>query len=190
MTNDLSTMLGEHLKRALPNKGNPNETISNTGHDCRLPVFAGFPVSLDPRTGERASTSLLVHCTTCGTYWGVVKRRGYGADLLWVQRRSRPWQAKQAVDFDAARYYAKPDPASIDWNQRPRPKKPNGLSWYQLEFPELLGEGENRCTSTHRSGHGKIGEPTVWTTHQCMLKTGHSGMHESTSEYTVMIGWS
>jgi hypothetical protein len=194
LSKDLSRDLAALMERIRPVSDHQNITVSSEGHHCNLPVFIGYPVSLDPRTGERASPLLIVRCTVCSTFWGVKRHRpSYGPDLVWVEKRPRMHRTLMslralAVDFNADVAYRKPDPMTIDWSLG-GPRKLNGMRWRQAEFPEMLGEGAEQCTSHTRQGHGRLDGPTEWTTYQCLLKKHHAGMHEAYSDDSGIFGW-
>ena len=191
---EYSAPLAAIMSAARPYSREQNSTISASGHNCKLPVFVGFPVALDPRTGERASVELVVQCTGCSAFWCVMSLRDTsGPDLVWYQKspwttRGRESLARRAVAFDAATAYAPPDPTKVDWTRPPR--KLNGMPWYQLEFAVMLGYGADLCQSTTQMGHGKIGGPTMWMTYHCVLKLGHQSGHESPSAESGVVGWS
>lgn len=190
---DISTQLAQFMERLKPWSSNENLSISRNGHSCRLPVWVGFPVSLDPRTYRRANTRLLVQCEVCSALWGVTHaydRRG--PDLVWFEWRLPRWVrslvAAHAVTFNADIAYQRPNLATIDWSDPPR--KPNGMPWHRIEFPELLGDGPEQCPSTTATGHGKINDQTNWTTHRCLLRVNHDKLHEALSKDTGVVGWS
>lgn len=193
MSKNISRELEEFEARFRPLNSHSNTTVSRNGHNCNLPVFIGAPVSLDPRTGERASRRLIVRCTICSTLWGV-RHSSYGfdgPDLVWFEKRPvAKWLLKhRAINFNASVAYKKPDPTAIDWSLE-GPRKLNGMRWNQIEFPEMLGTKLDQCSATTRLGHAKNGEKMRWASYRCLLKTEHRGLHESFSADSGAIGWS
>jgi len=196
MASTPTSILDAVVERHRPATTRRNSTVARNGHDCKLPVWVGYPVSLDPRTGGRAEAGLVVQCEDCDALWRVVKIRGIvrnGPDLIWSQlrpftSRGRRRLAKGAVPFNATTAYAKPDPKTIDWSAG-GPRRANGMKWWQMDFEEMLGHGVDRCVSTTRSGHGPIGGPMTYTDHTCVLKVAHAGLHESPDSACGAIGW-
>lgn len=175
----------------------PNSSVARNGHNCNLPTWVGFPVSLDPRNYRRAEPGLIVHCEICDALWKVVQPSWptrNGPDLLWVEQLPRRKSARSrllgaAIDFNEAKAWTPPDPTTIDWSGD-RPLRPNGREWWQMEFEQMLGHGTNRCASESRTGH-KFGDgPWEYTNHHCVLKVSHQGVHESPDSHTGGYGWS
>jgi hypothetical protein len=85
------------------------------------------------------------------------------------------------VTYDAVAARRKPDPDSIDWSQPETiPRKPNGMRWSQLEFPEMLGEGAQQCGS----------RTCLERLYLCLLRTGHDGLHEALTGSCGVVSWS
>jgi hypothetical protein len=198
LTRNHTSEIDSVIERYRPISSHPNTTRARNGHDCKLPVWVGFPVALNPHTGKRAEVGLIVHCEVCDALWEVIKApihiRVNGPDLLWIEQRRLTKRRRKrlmngAIDFSEATAYAKPDPAGIDWSVD-RPRRPNGMHWWQMDFEEMRGYGDNRCESTSRIGHGPIGGLMTYFTHQCVLKKDHAGSHESPDPHSGAHGWS
>lgn len=163
-------------------------TVSRSGHDCRLPQWIQVPNARDPRTGENAKPGLLVNCK-CGAQWIVKEVRRHYDDkrpgLIWHQRRFR---RAGGVDFDPDVAWAKPDPLSVDWDAG-KPRRPNGTNWWQLDFPELLGSGNDLCSSTNTYGYAPPGGRMNRYTDRCLLKANHKGGHEAFGKHGLPRGW-
>lgn len=177
-----------------PSRSNPS--VARSGHNCDLPVWVGFPVSLNPDTCHRAEPGLVVHCEICDALWKVVNapRNMDGPDLIWVEQTprrmsSRSWLLGRAIRFNVVTAWAKPDPATIDWSEE-KPLRPNGMPWWQMDFEEMLGHGVDQCTSTYETGYGPIGGPMSHYTLRCVLKVEHQGLHESPDPHSGACGWS
>jgi hypothetical protein len=175
-----------------------HETVSRSGHNCKLPIWWGIPFALDPRTYDRADTDLIVRCAGCSALWGVFTPRfSRDSNRFWSELRpsaplKRFRRLRRVVVFDADLAYQTPDPLTIDWSSG-YPRKPDGRYWWQIEFPQMLGAGTNRCASQLQQGYGNKGEPfenTRWVTHRCALKVGHAGSHEDFIDECVYVGWS
>jgi len=193
LSNHNTQLLAEVVERYRPRDGGPNPSVAANGHDCRLPVYVAYPVSLDPRTGEKAADDLIVQCELCTAFWAVERRHHGRPDLVWAERRPRRRSriaglARRATVFNGDTAYLPPDPLLVDWSDpHNRPIKLGGLGWFQCEFNELISYDGAPCLATTDRGHAPPGGPMVTTTYQCVLLPEHKGLHESPCPYTGMV---
>lgn len=177
---------------------NRNVTISTSGHNCKIPVWVQIPVSIVPWKGGRAPVGYIVQCEICKAYWQArsVRARLGEPDLIWVQItkvRTNWWSRGQeptpdlVFNHDVA--WVKPDISNWDWNKG-KPPRPDGMAWWQIDFPELLGTEMDRCNSMCTTRHKPPGAlEYVQLGGRCELLGEHKGTHEAHAIFGGPTGW-